>query len=703
MKMYEKVTFEQIGGARRRGAGLPAQFRFLPEGGALTYLFPRGDSTVMDLVHYNLATGERRIMAQAPTEGQYGLDEELRRERARVGFDGITQYQWKRGTLMVPNAGRLWVSDGQEPLRPVAGSEGAEDPELLADGQRAVFVRDGEVHMIELATGATVALTSGAGGDISHGVAEFAAQEELRRRRGYWVDDAMKWLAFQETDASAVPHYPITHQADTPVWVEDHRYPFAGADNVAWRIGLVPLAGGSPPHFVAVDWPEGYLARVQWSPAGELLVLWLARDHRSMEWWRINPATGAGTLWWRETDPLWINLPDRLTFLQSGDVLFDSERTGFRHLYRMAADGTIVAVTEGDWEVTDLLAVDETTRQVYFAGSKSDARERQLYRVGLDGGELTALSSEPGIHQGVVSPADGVYVDQVSSLTHAPVTKLVRIEGGEAVILHEDPDATAEALGLVVPEMHTVTAADGHTTLYGALYRPQQVPPGAKLPVVVSVYGGPGAQTVTRSWGMTSDLQAQYLVQHGFLVWKLDNRGMHGRGKAFEAPLHRAFATVEVQDQVTGVQWLTKHAPADPDRVGVFGWSYGGYMTLMLMLKAPEVFKVGVAGAPVTDYRGYDTAYTERYMETPETNPEGYREATVMEFVDRLRGKLLVIHGMIDENVHFRHTARLIEAFIKADRDFDLLALPSSRHSARGREVGIYRARRTLTYFEQNL
>jgi dipeptidyl-peptidase-4 len=291
-------------------------------------------------------------------------------------------------------------------------------------------------------------------------------------------------------------------------------------------------------------------------------------------------------------------------------------------------------------------------------------------------------------------------LDAWSSRTQPPRVVARNLRDGRTVDVHQPQAVSPAGLGLVVPEFHQLAAADG-TLLYGALYRPPAA--DRPVPVVVSVYGGPHVQRVIDDWSLTVDLRAQYLVQQGIAVLKLDNRGSSGRGLAFEAAIHRRMGTVEVDDQVAGVRYLGSLGGFDTSRVGIYGWSYGGYMTLMAMLKAPDIFQVGVAGAPVTDWDGYDTAYTERYMETPAANPEGYRDSSVITHAHRLEGRLLLVHGMADENVHFRHTARLIVALTEAGKEYDLLIFPEERHMPRDQRGLEYQERRVIEFLLRGL
>jgi dipeptidyl-peptidase-4 len=288
------------------------------------------------------------------------------------------------------------------------------------------------------------------------------------------------------------------------------------------------------------------------------------------------------------------------------------------------------------------------------------------------------------------------FVDLWDSRQHPPSITVRSMTGAPQHVIHESTPVDLELPG---PELHRFRTSDG-VELRAAVYRPAG---SAKAPVIVSVYGGPGPQMVNDSWAQTVDLRAQLMAQHGFVVLKVDNRGSARRGLDFEAPIARQMGQIEVRDQVEGVRWLGTLGFADTSRVGIYGWSYGGYMTLMGLVTAPDVFKAGVAGAPVTFYEGYDTAYTEKYMSTPQDNPEGYRRSSPLTYADQLRGRLLVVHGMIDENVHFRHTARMMQALIDSGKAFETLIYPNERHMPRSEHDRVDMERRILEFFQRNL
>ena len=346
--------------------------------------------------------------------------------------------------------------------------------------------------------------------------------------------------------------------------------------------------------------------------------------------------------------------------------------------------------------VDTLDLVDETRGVVHFSATRDGATERHLYSVPLAGGAIRRLTPEPGVHMVATDPAGRWFVDRHAAADRPPAVVVRSLEDGAlAAPVTEADDPRIAELALDPPELTTLVSRDG-ATLHAAVYRP---PTGrGPWPVVVSVYGGPHAQRVTNDWTMTVDMRAQALARSGCVVLVVDNRGSARRGLAFEGAIRWNMGDVEVRDQVDGVRWLVERGLGDPDRVAVYGWSYGGYMALMCLARAPDVFHAAVAGAPVTHWDGYDTCYTERYMGTPATNPGGYRASAVMTHVDGIRGRLLLVHGMIDENVHFRHTARLVNALIRARKPYDLLLFPDERHMPRGEADRVYMEERILAF-----
>ena len=702
----ERLTLADVARYPRPGMAVPGRIAFTPDGTSVMYLHSEGGSLVRSLWEYEMASGERRVVAGPEGESRpLTREEELQRERTRTRELGVTDYRFAKKAaerpILIPGGPLLRVLRGEESIE-LAGTEAALDARISADGARVSFVRAGELWATEVTGGTPRRLTSDAEEGLTNGAADFIAAEELERNGGHWWSPDGERIAFVRADSRAIAEYTIVHQGMDAVDVERHRYPFAGDPNALVRLGAVELESGATTWMDLGADQDIYLARVAWRPDGVLTAQVLSRDQTSLRLLAFG-VDGAATVLIEEEQEPWINLSHDARFLESGEILWSSERTGFRHLSVHDASGTLLrTLTEGEWVVTRVVEVDESGGWVYFMATRESPLERHLYRAPLAGGAIERLTEEPGWHDVVVSPLGDAFVDTYSSAERAPVVTLRSLAGAEQVALYDNDGLTSSRLGLQSPEFLSLQADDG-TELWGSIYRPDPLEEGRRYPLVVSVYGGPHAQTVTNSWGAAVDMRAQYLAQQGYVVVRVDNRGSANRGLAFEAHLNRRMGTVEVEDQLAAVRFLASMPYVDGDRVGIYGWSYGGYMSCMCLMQAPEVFKVGVAGAPVTHWDGYDTGYTERYMGTPQSNEAGYEQGAVMAHVEGLAGKLLLVHGGIDENVHFRHTARLITALTAAQKPYDLLLFPEERHMPRDAAGLEYQERRLFEYFEANL
>ena len=708
--MAERLTISDVATYPRPGMDAPGMVGFSPDSSAVNWLHAADGGLVRSLWRIAINTGERSVVAGPGSTAPMSREEELLRERTRTRELGVSSYAWARQSdvpvLMIPGP-TVRVAVGDEALRELAGSEGALTPTLSPDGKQLSFVRGGELFILPTSGDREPRqLTSGAEDGLTHGLADYIAQEEFGQLRGHWWSSDGR-IAYLTVDERHVAPYPIVHQGGSDVDVETHRYPFSGDANAHVSLRIVDSV--TTKHIeLPLPTEDGYLVRVAWWPDGagseRLIAQWVDRAQKRLQLLSYADAQQAGqpTVLIDELQEPWVNVADDARGLKDGTFLWSSEASGFRHLSLHAANGeTIRTLTSGDWIVDGVIGIDEDAGWVYFSSTRGSALERRIERVDLDGGEIETLSEAGGLHGGVLSN-DGKWLAMLSSSLNAPpdisLVPTDRDHRADRRTLYQS-DVAPESLGLNPPELRTFSAADG-TTLYGALYRPEGSGPH---PLLVAVYGGPHAQTVLDAWGLTVDLRAQYLAQQGYLVLKLDNRGMAGRGLEFEAHLHRHMGTIEVDDQAAAVEHLAAEGLADIERVGVYGWSYGGYMTVMSMLRRPDLFKVGVSGAPVSDWDGYDTGYTERYMGTPQNNAEGYREGSLLTHADKLQGQLLLIHGGVDENVHFRHTARLITALTAADRDYDLLMFPEERHMPRDQAGLEYQERRVARYFDRHL
>ncbi|MGI8690422.1 MAG: DPP IV N-terminal domain-containing protein, partial [Thermomicrobiales bacterium] len=712
-----ELTPEDVATYPLPGMAIPGDFAFSPDDRLITYLYSPDESLTRQLYALDSESGETRLLVAPPgggtTEERVSLEEALRRERQRQRALGVTQYAWARhaNRLLVPLQGALFVQDGDgAPLREILPSSPhpALDPQFSPDGAWIAYVRDAELSVVSADGGEPRQLTDGARGTgRTHGLAEFIAQEEMGRSHGFWWSPDSQQIAFTAVDETHIPVYRITHQGKDATGEgaqEDHRYPFAGMPNATVRLGVISATGGVPVWMDLGAEQDQYLARVTWFPDGSLAAQIENRAQTVLDLVRFDPRTGTQTRLLRETSAVWINLHDLLRPLENGGFIWASERTGFQHLSRYDRGGNLRnAITAGDWMVDGIAGVDETNGLIYFTGTLDGPTERHLYAVSLDGGEPHRITETPGMHTVVTDHAMRRFVD-IHHNTETPPTVTLRAlaDGSTIRTLYDKSDPRISRLDLQPPELVTLHSRDGES-LHGAIYRPPTRFGAGPFPTIVSVYGGPHAQRVQNSWGMTVDMRAQYLRHCGFLIFVLDNRGSARRGLAFEGRIKRDMGNLEVQDQVDGVRWLVGQGLADPERVGIYGWSYGGYMSAMSLARVPETFKVAVAGAPVTHFDGYDTHYTERYMGTPQSNPQGYTESSVMHHVGAMTGNLLLIHGLIDENVHFRHTARLINALIRARKPYDLLLFPDERHMPRKIEDRVFMEEQIRDYFVRNL
>jgi len=716
---------------------------FLPDGSNVLYLRSAEYGTLSRRLYAtDTATGATREVACTPPgtgeEKELSLEERLRRERARMMNTGVTSFkvagaEGRAGRVLVPMGGALYVRDGigeDAPLRKLFDPEAAPlgpgpilDPHISEDGSLVCFVWREELYCVPADGSAPPrALTAGARGTgVTHGLADFLAQEELDRYEGFWISPDSSQVAFEEVDEQHIPEFRIMHSGSEAVGEgaqEDHRYPFAGRANPKVRFFVVPAASGADeaagvPTPVPFDLtgPFGedfYLARVNWLPDGTLAVQVLNREQTELAVLKLDPKTGGSSTLFMEKTDVWINVHDMLKPVgKAGRFLWANERTGHRHLSMYDPRVGLKPLTSGDWQVEEVVAIDEENMKVYFMGtSEGQWLERHLFRVALDGkSPPEQVTTVPGMHAVTVDRQCRTFVDIRSSAASPAVATLRSLEDGrELHTIFKNEDPLIAELGLSPPEFTTLPSTDGKVTLQAALYKPDPAVFGpGPYPTVVSCYGGPHVQFVSNSWMMTVDLRAQAMRSRGCLVVKVDNRGSNRRGLHFEGALKHDMGALEVEDQAAAVRWCVGEGLADEKRVGIYGWSYGGYLSAMCLARASDVFKCAVAGAPVTSWDGYDTCYTERYMGTPESNPAGYKSSSVMEHIDGMKGDLLLVHGLIDENVHFRHTARLINALIAAQKPYQLLLFPNERHSPRSQRDREYMEEQMWAFIQKSL
>ena len=692
----------------------PSQATVAPGGRHVAFLRPADENRErLSLWRYDLRAGRLEPLIVAPSDNvEPSAAERAERERRRRFGGGVTAYAWHPDgqRLLATIDGGAWLCNAETGAMSALMQPG-ETPlgiTLSRTGHFVSFTRDGELRVCNIATGEERRLTDDAGDTVTNGLPEFIAQEEMHRFTGHWWANDDRRLAFTRVDTAPIPVSQRFEAHGDRLDVVQQRYPHAGGANADVRLIVLDMdADGAAGQRRELDWREGgfdYLARVAFAPSGALIAQVQSRDQRRLAVKRWVP-TGAGwTTLFEETQDAWVNLHDNLTFTGDGDAfVWTSERDGHADLYlHDGEDGALRRWPSGLDGVRRVLWADAEAALV--AGWLDDPTAQHLYRVSRDGVPSEALTAGDAWHDGAADAAGTVCV-VTTTAPHVPSRlEAIDLAGQRRTPIHGGAVAPGHPyhpfLSRHIPATFGAIAAEDGQRLHYRLTPPVGADAGGKHPVIVHVYGGPGVQRVRREWG---PLVTQLFAQRGYGVFELDNRGGAGRAKRFEDPLRGRLGDVEVRDQLAGVAFLRGLPWVDGGRIGVFGHSYGGYMALLCMAKAPATFAAGVSIAPVTDWALYDTHYVERYLGMPQENPEGYRQSAVFQWLDGLRGPLLLMHGMADDNVLFDHSTRLMQALQERGALFELMTYPGAKHALHERHVAIHRHETILDFFARRL
>jgi dipeptidyl-peptidase-4 len=708
--------------------------KFSPDGRYVTYLQGKADNKdQLDLWAFDTRNGTARVLVDSRRlvgdDEKLSAEEEARRERQRTAsLRGIVQYEFSSDgkRLLIPLGGDLYLYDldaKSERVTRLTNSAAYEtDAKISPAGRYVSFVRDQNLFVIDLSTRQERAITTDGAGLVQNGVAEFVAQEEMGRDTGYWWSPDESHIAFTRIDDTPVQEVERFEINADGARMFRQRYPAAGTANTKVELKVVALADAKIKD-IELGLGDGYLPRVKWFPDSKALAVQRqTRDQKKLELLKIDVASGASRVLLTETNPHWVELSDDFKFLQSKpQFIWSSRRSGYKHLYLYDLDGKLLhPLTAGDWMVVGdgsengLVGVDEAAGRVYFLGSKDSPLERHLYWTSLNkdtSSNVTRVSREPGVHDVKLLPGGRGYLDLHSS-PNQPLSASLRKPDGSLQhwLLQNRLDATHPyhpyVANQAAEEFGSVAASDGQQ-LYYRLIKPANLVAGRRYPAVIDVYGGPHVQNVRKDWmggaRTAQGLFRQVLAQNGFVVLTLDNRGSGFRGNAFESAIAGRTGKVEIEDQLRGVEYLKSLPFVAADRIGIMGWSYGGYMSLM-GLTTTQAFRAGVAGAPVTDWALYDTHYTERYLGTPQNNAEGYRSSAVIPYADALHGSLLLVHGMADDNVLFTHSTRLMQTLQSLNKPFDVMTYPGGKHGlVRMPQQGRHYYEMVLRFFEREL
>lgn len=696
--------------------------KYSPDGTRVTFLKSRADEqNRFDLWQYDVSTGTQSMLVDSrllePKTVNLSEEEKALRERMRIsGTVGITDYSWgSADTILVPLGGDLHLitlSEDGPVARQLTHTEAFEyDARISPRGTYVSFVRDGAVYAVVLDTGKEIQLTPDAAPDkgVSYGVAEFVAQEEMKRFTGYWWSPDERYVAYTEVDESGVDIIPRFDIEADKVTVIEQRYPRAGRPNADIALYVHDLKKGRTDRIFETG-PNSYLARVYWTSTS----LWFLTVNREQTEIRYNRTDSSPWRIWspyKEQNAKWVNLSKDFFELPDGRILLTTEDGGMRHAIAIDPEGhgDTSIVTPPDEVLNAFETVSPDGNTLYYTGYADTVLERHLYRTTIGKTKKPsppARITEAGKFWDIkVSPDGQSFIGTSSSPSQPPQTGLYRIDGTrvgwiEENILNHNHPYTPFLPGHAEAEYGTLKAEDGQDLNYSIL-KPPNFDPAQKYPVIIEVYGGPHVQTVTRSWGRLSD---QFLARQGYIVFRLDNRGSDNRGREFEDVIYRRTGGPEVRDQLAGVDWLKAQPFVDADRIAIKGGSYGGYMTLMTILQAPEgTFAAAISSAPVTDWNLYDTFYTERYMGTPESNPGGYAASNVLPSAGNLNTPLLLIHGMADDNVTFDNSTRLMAVLQQERKMFELMTYPGQRHGIRGEALQIHEMKTEMEFLNRHL
>lgn len=577
------------------------------------------------------------------------------------------------------------------------------------DAQRVAFARDNNLYVVDLNSSQENQIThSGKSNEIINGYADWVYEEEFSFAQGFhWSPDGSK-IAFYTFDERQVPEFNM--QMWGKLYPQDYRfkYPKAGEANSVVSVSVYHLGNGQTVKVNTGSEADTYLPRLTWTKDPNLVsVQKMNRLQNTLELLHADATTGQATVVLKETDKAYIDVTDDLTYLKDGKhFIHSSEKDGYNHLYLYQLNGKLVRqITKGNWEVTRFVGLDEQNDVLYYLSTEGSPLDRHLYSISTKGRNKKRLTEKAGTYTINMSPDFSYFLAYHSAANMPATVSLHTARDGKQIKVLEDNQKLRERLAqynLAKQEFFSMKTSDG-TLLNGWMMKPVDFDPKKQYPVLMFVYGGPGSQTVTNSWGGNNYLWYQVLASKGAIIVSVDNRGTGARGAAFKKVTYANLGKYEIEDQIEAAKWLGQQPYVDKDRIGIWGHSFGGYMTLLGLTKGNGIFRAGISVAPVTNWRFYDTIYTERFLKTPQENPTGYDENSPFHFADKLQGKLLLIHGTGDDNVHFQNAVAMQDALISANKQFESFYYPNRSHGVGGGITSLHRFRMMTDFLERNL
>jgi dipeptidyl-peptidase-4 len=694
----------------------PSGTSWSPDGKLLTYIASEDDATgkAGDIVQIDAATGRASVLATSEQLSKLSSAEVNEKDEDHRARYGMSSYIWAADSkhLLLDNGGRLWLYD----IASATGTlivdthEGSgDDPKFSPDAKSLSYLHNHNLYVHPVsATGKETALTHATADTVLNGEVDWVYLEELDVRSNYFWSPDSKSIAYLQMDETKVPQYPITDWIPTHATIDNQRYPQPGDPNPAVRVGIVPARGGKT-RFIEVPFSTNndYIPRFGWIDPSTIYLEVLTRDQKNLRLYFADAHSGKTRLVLTDTDPKYLDFSTDLTPLSHGRFILSSWRDGHSHLYLysfdehhpLAADATLTRqLTQGDFEVESLESVDERSNTVFFTSNENSPLEDNLWSIKLDGSAKEQLTVGRGTHGTSISPDGTHFTDYYSDATTPPVISLCTV--GKSCSPYWKSKPLTPATG-VTSEIVSVLAADGKTKLYGRLTIPSTTAK-ASVPLILNPYNGPTpTSSIRNSWG--GAIFNELLAQHGFAVLDVDTRGSGGRGRDFQQAAFRNFGPVQFSDQMAALdQVLAQYPQLDPKRIGWWGWSWGGTFTLYAMTHTDRI-RAGVAVAPVTDWRNYDSIYTERYLGLPSEQPDSYKNDSPTTFAANLKGRLLIAQGTGDDNVHMANTIQFLQPLIDAGIPYDLQLFPRKTHSIAGPTARAELYNRILWHFETYL
>jgi dipeptidyl-peptidase-4 len=690
-----------------------------PDGELVAFLRSREDDVdVLDLWAAPTGEGEpfKLIDARAlvPDAGELSEAEKARRERMRISARGVVEYEWdEQGRyILAPLEGDVFLAerDGGA-VRRLTETEADEiDAKVSPDGNFVSWVRDQDLVVYDLASGGETPVTTDGEGLITWATAEFIAQEEMDRDTGYWWSPNERYIALQRTDESTVDVIPRLDITGGGATVIEQRYPRAGRPNAVVELYVHDRQTGRRTKVDLGADKDIYLARVNWSAdGGTLYVQRQSRDQQTLDLLSVDPATGASKVIVTQTSDAWVPLTHDFKALKDGNFIWSSEESGWKHLYLYDRDGRqLRAITGGDWPVKALEGVNQETGEVFFTASMRDGQElpieQQLFRASLRE-QMTPVAVTPagGWWSASMNRTGTAFVGNYTDLNTPPQSGLYRADGTFVRWIEEnrlDEDHPYYPYASRRGDVTFGTLESHGETLVWQMTTPPGFDASKEYPVVMQVYGGPSGGGVKRSWQSATN---QLLTEAGYVIFRMDNRGEGYRSAAFKQALYLKMGQPEIEDQVLAADYLRSLPFVDDDRIAAMGWSYGGFMTLHMLTEPKMGLAAAAVGAPVTDWSLYDTHYTERFMSTPQANPEGYAASDVVPQLDQMTGRMLLMHGMADDNVIFENATRVINAMQENSQPFEMMLYPGQRHGVRGQPRQLQQWRTYLDFLDRTI